>query len=179
MQPRFVGGAHKKTPTLSSRIVSLPLRVVSWLADPEARSNPARANEQEEQAMESVIAKLLQDFEQGKMNRRRLIQSLSRRPQRRPGYRAGGQGRRQAARSPLRQPHLLFGEPLQEGPRLLCGFAGDEDHRDDGKQCRLVFGNNILIPRNRAGGGPARVDHIAYTVTNWEAEKDGGISGGA
>jgi len=29
------------------------------------------------QAMESVIAKLLQDFEQGKMNRRQLIQSLS------------------------------------------------------------------------------------------------------
>src|SRR3954471_5941540 len=44
---------------------------------------------------------------------------------------------------------------------------------DDGKQCRLVFGNNILIPRNRASGGPARVDHIAYTVTNWDAEKDG------
>src|SRR6516165_11796569 len=29
------------------------------------------------QAMESVIAKLIQDFEQGKMNRRQLIQSLS------------------------------------------------------------------------------------------------------
>src|SRR5262245_36523217 len=29
------------------------------------------------QAMESVIAKLVQDFEQGKMNRRQLIQSLS------------------------------------------------------------------------------------------------------
>jgi hypothetical protein len=27
--------------------------------------------------MESVIARLLQDFEQGKMNRRQLIQSLS------------------------------------------------------------------------------------------------------
>jgi len=33
--------------------------------------------------------------------------------------------------------------------------------------------NNILIPRNRADGGPAKVDHISYTVTNWEAEKDG------
>src|SRR5205814_8536097 len=44
---------------------------------------------------------------------------------------------------------------------------------DDGKQCRLVFGNNILIPRNRANGGPAKVDHIAYTITNWDTEKDG------
>jgi catechol 2,3-dioxygenase-like lactoylglutathione lyase family enzyme len=44
---------------------------------------------------------------------------------------------------------------------------------DNGQQCRLVFGNNILVPRTRANGGPARVDHIAYTVTNWDAEKDG------
>ena len=44
---------------------------------------------------------------------------------------------------------------------------------DDGKQCRLVFGNNILVPRNRANGGPAKVDHIAYTVANWDAEKEG------
>ena len=43
---------------------------------------------------------------------------------------------------------------------------------DDGKQCRLVFGNNIFIPRNR-GSGPAKVDHIAYTITNWDAGKDG------
>jgi Glyoxalase/Bleomycin resistance protein/Dioxygenase superfamily len=28
---------------------------------------------------------------------------------------------------------------------------------DDGKQCRLVFGNNMLIPRNRAGGGPCGI----------------------
>src|SRR5258708_39770082 len=44
--------------------------------------------------------------------------------------------------------------------------------QDDGMQCRLVFGNNILIPRNRANGGPAKVDHIAYTVINWDTEKD-------
>jgi len=43
---------------------------------------------------------------------------------------------------------------------------------DDGKQCRLVFGNNMLIPRNRANGGASKVDHIAYTVTNWDAEKE-------
>ena len=43
---------------------------------------------------------------------------------------------------------------------------------DDGMQCRLVFGNNILIPRNRAKGEPAKVDHIAYTVMNWDTEKD-------
>src|ERR1700732_3959055 len=44
---------------------------------------------------------------------------------------------------------------------------------DDGKQCRLVFGTNMLIPRNRAAGGPSKVDHISSTVANWDAEKDG------
>ena len=32
---------------------------------------------------------------------------------------------------------------------------------------------HLLVPRNRANGGQARVDHIAYTITNWDAEKDG------
>ena len=57
--------------------------------------------------MESVIAKLLQDFEQGKMNRRQLIQSLSLAAAAAAGMAPGGQGRGQAARGPLRQPHLL------------------------------------------------------------------------
>src|SRR5207237_10674025 len=42
---------------------------------------------------------------------------------------ASSRGRGQAARGPLRQPHLLSGERLQEGPRLLCGSPGDEEHR--------------------------------------------------
>jgi len=40
----------------------------------------------------------------------------------------------------------------------------------EGALHRLVFGDNILIPRNRT---PApQVDHIAYTVANWDKEKD-------
>jgi hypothetical protein len=39
--------------------------------------DPARTSEQGGLEMETVIAKLLQDFEHGKMNRRQLIQSLS------------------------------------------------------------------------------------------------------
>ena len=56
---------------------------------------------------------------------------------------------------------------------FYVGLLGMKITEDDGKQCRLVFGNNMLIPRNRAAGGPAKVDHISYTVTNWDAEKDG------
>ena len=126
--------------------------------------------------MESVIAKLLQDFEQGKMNRRQLIQSLS------------------IAAAAASVPTTVIGAqaPTPTG-KLEAGYVnhisysvndykkvrdfyvdllGMKITQDDGMQCRLVFGNNILIPRNRAKGEPAKVDHIAYTVINWDTEKD-------
>ena len=126
--------------------------------------------------MESVIAKLLQDFEQGKMNRRQLIQSVS------------------IAAAAAAVPTTVIGAqaPTPTG-KLEAGYVnhisyscndykkvrdfyvdllGMKVTQDDGMQCRLVFGNNILIPRNRSNGAPAKVDHIAYTVINWDAEKD-------
>jgi catechol 2,3-dioxygenase-like lactoylglutathione lyase family enzyme len=131
-----------------------------------------------EQAMERIIAKLVEDFEQGKMNRRQLIQSLS----------------ITAAAAAGMTPTTVIGAqaPTPTG-KLEAGYVnhisysvsdyakcrdfyvdllGMKVTEDDGKQCRLVFGNNILVPRNRANGGPAKVDHIAYTVINWDAEKD-------
>jgi catechol 2,3-dioxygenase-like lactoylglutathione lyase family enzyme len=124
--------------------------------------------------MESVIAKLLQDFEQGKMNRRQLIQSLS-------VAAAAAAGMAPAAAMAAGKPlealyvnHISYSVSDYAKCRdFYAGLLGMKVTEDDGKQCRLVFGNNILIPRNRANGGPARVDHIAYTVTNWDAEKEG------
>ena len=126
--------------------------------------------------MENLIAKLVQDFEQGKMSRRQLIQSLS------------------IAAAAAAVPTTVIGAaaPTATG-KLEAGYVnhisyscndykkvrdfyadllGMKVTEDDGMQCRLVFGNNILIPRNRANGGAAKVDHIAYTVINWDAEKD-------
>ena len=37
------------------------------------------------------------------------------------------------------------------------------------RECRLSFGNNILIVRNRTPA--AKVDHIAYTIQNWDTDK--------
>ena len=126
--------------------------------------------------MENLIAKLVQDFEQGKMSRRQLIQTLS------------------VAAAAAAVPTTVIGAqaPTPTG-KLEAGYVnhisysvrdyakvrdfyvdllGMKVTQDDGMQCRLVFGNNILIPRNRSNGGPAKVDHIAYTVINWDAEKD-------
>ena len=115
--------------------------------------------------MESVIAKLLQDFEQGKMNRRQLIQSLSLAA----AAAAGIAPAARAAGKPLEAlyvNHISYEVNDYKKVRdFYVDLLGMKVTEDDGKQCRLVFGNNMLIPRNRAGGGPAKVDHIAYTVT--------------
>ena len=128
--------------------------------------------------MESIIAKLVQDFEQGKMSRRQLVQSLS---------------VAAAAAAALTPATALGAEAPKPTGKLEAGYVNHisysvSDYRkvrdfyvdllgmkvtqDDGMQCRLVFGNNILIPRNRAKGQPSKVDHIAYTVINWDVEKD-------
>ncbi len=124
--------------------------------------------------MESVIAKLLQDFEQGKMNRRQLIRSLSVAA----AAAAGMAPEARAAGKPLEAlyvNHISYQVNDYKKVRdFYVDLLGMKITEDDGKeQCRLVFGNNILIPRSRAKGGPAKVDHIAYTITNWDAEKEG------
>src|ERR1700738_2841478 len=123
--------------------------------------------------MESIIAKLLQDFEQGKMNRRQLIQSLSLAA----AAAAGIGSAARAAGKPLEAlyvNHISYEVNDYKKVRdFYVDLLGMKVTEDDGKQCRLVFGNKMLIPRQRGAGGPGEVDHIAYTITNWDAEKDG------
>jgi catechol 2,3-dioxygenase-like lactoylglutathione lyase family enzyme len=122
--------------------------------------------------MESIIEKLLLDFERGKMNRRQLIQSLSVAAAAATGMAPGAR----AAGKPLEAlyvNHISYQVNDYAKVRdFYVNLLGMKVTEDDGKQCRLVFGNNILVPRNRANGAPAKVDHIAYTVTNWDAEKE-------
>jgi catechol 2,3-dioxygenase-like lactoylglutathione lyase family enzyme len=122
--------------------------------------------------METVIARLLQDFEQGKMNRRQLIQSLSL-----AAVAAAAAAPAAWAAKPLEAlyvNHISYQVNDYKKVRdFYVDLLGMKVTEDDGKtQCRLVFGTNILIPRSRAAG-PAKVDHISYTVANWDAEKDG------
>ena len=120
--------------------------------------------------MESIIAKLLQDFEQGKMNRRQLIQSLA--------LAATAASAAQAAPAApegyVAKATAINHVSYQVSDYKKCrdfygGLFGMQVSRDDGMQCRLSFGNNILIVRNRT---PAqKVDHIAYTIQNWDTDK--------
>jgi len=57
---------------------------------------------------------------------------------------------------------------------FYVGLFGMKVSNDDGKtQCRLTFGDNIIIPRNAAArpGGKVGIDHIAYTLAGWDTDK--------
>jgi len=113
---------------------------------------------------------LLQDFEQGKMTRRQLIQSLA--------LAATAASAASAAPAPpdgyvakaVSINHVSYQVSDYKKVRdFYSGLFGMKVSRDDGMQCRLSFGDNILIVRNRT---PAqKVDHIAYTIENWDKDK--------
>jgi catechol 2,3-dioxygenase-like lactoylglutathione lyase family enzyme len=123
--------------------------------------------------MEQIITKLLQDFEQGKMTRRQLIKSLTI-----TATAASTLGSASAA--PVQEHgyvakatafnHVSYQVTDYKKCRdFYAGLFGMKVSMDDGMQCRLSFGDNILIVRNRT---PApKVDHIAYTIAGWDADK--------
>jgi len=123
--------------------------------------------------MEHIIAKLLQDFEQGQMTRRQLIQSLALTARAASAVSAApttaADGKVFKA---LSINHVSYQVADYTKTRdFYAGLFGMEVSRDDGMQCRLSFGDNILIARNRPSGTP-KVDHIAYTLANWDTDKN-------
>ena len=123
--------------------------------------------------MERIIATLLQQFEQGKLNRRQLIQSLTLAAT--AGAAATAVPAAAAAEGKVLNVtninHVSYQVTDYARTRdFYAGLFGMKVSEDDGKQCRLSFGNNILVVRNRQ---PApKVDHIAYTIANWDQEKE-------
>lgn len=122
--------------------------------------------------MEHLIARLLQDFEQGRMTRRQLIQSLalaataSSAASAAPAAPADGK-----VFKALSINHVSYQVADYRKTRdFYAGLFGMQVSRDDGMQCRLSFGDNILIARNRPSGTP-KVDHIAFTLANWDTDK--------
>jgi hypothetical protein len=126
--------------------------------------------------MEHIITKLLQDFEQGKMTRRQLIQSLALAATAASAVSAVPAASAAAAESKGLQAlyfnHVSYQVSDYAKTRdFYADLFGMKVSEDDGKQCRLSFGDNILLPRTRPSNTP-RVDHIAYTIANWDKDKE-------
>jgi catechol 2,3-dioxygenase-like lactoylglutathione lyase family enzyme len=117
--------------------------------------------------MEHVIAKLVGDFERGRLNRRQLIQSLVAATSA-VGVASAAEGKVLKA---LSINHVSYQVADYAKTRdFYSGLFGMKVSEDDGAGCRLSFGDNVLIARTRPTNTP-RVDHIAYTIANWSEEK--------
>jgi len=121
--------------------------------------------------MEHIIGKLLQDYEHGKMSRRQLIQTLAF-----AATAASAAGTAEAA--PANAVYInhvsMQVADYRKTRDFYSGLFGMKVTDDDGKtQCRLTFGDNIVIARNASSrpGGKVGVDHIAYSLANWDTDK--------
>jgi len=120
--------------------------------------------------MEHIISKLLQEYEHGHVTRRQLIRTLAL-----AVTATSTVGTAEAApANAVSINHVSMQVADYTKTRdFYAGLFGMNVSDDDGKtQCRLTFGDNILIPRNassRPGGKPG-VDHIAYTLANWDTD---------
>src|SRR5215471_17170561 len=117
--------------------------------------------------MESAIAKLLDEFERGRMTRRQLIKSLT----------VVVAVAADAKPVPAQTKKVFKAVAVNHISYQVNDYARTRDFYadllgmkvmgDNGKQCELVLGesNTFVIPRNApAGTSPPRVDHIAYTI---------------
>jgi catechol 2,3-dioxygenase-like lactoylglutathione lyase family enzyme len=122
--------------------------------------------------MEYIIGKLLQDFENGKMTRRQLIKTLAL-----TATAAAGAGTAEAAApaNAVAINHISMQVADYTKTRdFYSGLFGMKVIEDNGKtQCRLAFGDNLLIPRTASSrpGGKIGIDHVAYTYGNWDTDK--------
>ena len=121
--------------------------------------------------MEHIISQLLHEYEHGKVTRRQLIRTLAL-----TATAASTVGTAEAApANAVSINHVSMQVADYTKTRdFYAGLFGMKVSDDDGKtQCRLTFGDNILIPRNATSrpGGKIGVDHIAYTLANWDTNK--------
>jgi catechol 2,3-dioxygenase-like lactoylglutathione lyase family enzyme len=121
--------------------------------------------------MENLIAKLLDDFDHGRMTRRQLIKSLAV-----VGAAAAGTttalGETSKGFKAVAVNHISYQVNDYTKTRdFYADLLGMKVVGDNGKQCNLILGdtNTFVIPRNAPQGTtPPRIDHVAYTIENWD-----------
>jgi len=122
--------------------------------------------------METLIARLLQDFEHGKLTRRQLIQSLALAAA--ATSTAGvasavdGKGFKTVGLNHISYVVADF-KKTREFYTDLMGMTVAEERNEE---CRLSFGSGILIARKgRQGMTPPLVDHLSFTIADWDTDR--------
>ncbi|HVZ60494.1 MAG TPA: VOC family protein [Terriglobales bacterium] len=124
--------------------------------------------------MESFIAKLLQDFEQGKMNRRQLIQSIAV-----AATVAAGTG---VAAAAVPDKTIVKATVLNHVSHPVVDYAKSRDWYSDlfglkvvldegNRKANLAVGESLVILKNRTAD-ELPVDHICFTIAGWDEDKN-------
>jgi catechol 2,3-dioxygenase-like lactoylglutathione lyase family enzyme len=122
--------------------------------------------------MEHVIAKLLHDFEDGKMTRRQLIQSL---------VLAATAATAYATPAAATGAVVLKATYLNHVGYQVADYGKSRDWyvelfglkvlSDDGKKANLGVGESQLIFHPRKSPTTPVVDHVCLTIANWDTDK--------
>lgn len=131
--------------------------------------------------MEQIVDEMVSEFERGKVTRRQLIQNLA------LAFAASSAVTPALAAAP--EGRVLQASYINHVSYQVADYAKTRDFyaglfgmkvvEDDGKtQCRLLFGDNILAVRNASTRPDKKIgiDHIAYTIANWDEEKDANLA---
>lgn len=122
--------------------------------------------------MENVIAKLLQDFEHGKMTRRQLIQSLA--------LAATAASAASAAAAPAPESNPLKAVYLNHVGYQVADYKKSRDWYaelfgmkvalDDGKKANMAVGESLVIFHTRQSASTPTVDHVCFTLADWDKD---------
>ena len=120
--------------------------------------------------METVFTKLIDEFIDGKLSRRGLIQSLAvaSAVAFSPKGASAAAGPRQLKATAINHVSYQCMDYARTRDFYVKNFGMKAAH-DNGKQCYLMFGDNSLLVRNAAAGGkaPPFIDHIAFTIKDY------------
>lgn len=141
--------------------------------------------------MEQIVAKLVSEFERGKLSRRQLIRNLTAALMAGAGISTAASAvaaaipaaatPKPAAAAEDNQMQALYINHVSyqvkdygKSRDFYANLFNMKVTEDDGKmQCRLLFGDNILEVRNAATrpNPTIGVDHIAYTIADWDTQQ--------
>ncbi len=118
--------------------------------------------------MEQIISGLVEQYDRGQMSRRHFVQTLAlaATAATTPALGAQAKGIKTVAVN-----HVSYGVADYARTRdFYADLLGMKVSKDDGKQCNLGFGDSFFVVRKtRQPDNKPFVDHIAYTIDNWDA----------
>lgn len=127
--------------------------------------------------MERLIARLLSEFERGRISRRQLIQGLALTGAAASAAAAAPAPGEGGALKAVGINHLSYSVPDYKKTRdFYADLFGMQVRGDDGAQCTLAFGDTFIVVRKTAQADrKAYLDHFAISIEDFDKESVEGL----